>query len=176
MKKILLISFIAAMALFFTASVFAATQPETSKIGIFDMQKIVRESKTGQQAKAVFERELEQKRNMLQEKEKSITVLEDNLKKDTTLPAAKRKEKEEEFSRELKELKRLRADLEEELKKKDIELASGIIKRILEIARNIGAQEKYTLILQKGMDVIYIDKAVDLTPKITEKLDAQSKK
>lgn len=176
MKKILVIFFVtAAVALFCTqAYVFAET--EAVKIGVFDIQKIIRESKSGQQAKAAFEKELAEKQNTLKEKEDAVKTLEDAIKKDTQMTAAKKKEKEEGFAKEVKELKRLRADLEEELKKKDAELASKLIRDILEIARKIGEQEKYTIILQKGMEVVYTDKTTDISQKIMERLDAQSKK
>lgn len=173
MKKTLLFLTIIASIVLFSTLTFAAKESETVKIGIFDMQKIIRESKAGKQAQAIFEKELAERRKTLQEKEQAVRTLEEGLKK---TPASKRREKEEEFSRQAKELKRLRQDLEEELKKKDAELASKLIKDVLEIAREIGQKERYTVIFQKGMDVVYVDRAVDITSKIMEKLDARSKK
>lgn len=174
--KITLILITILTSIYFVRSFSFAKEPEGVKIGIFDIQKIVRESKTGQQAKAIFEKELSEKRKQLQEKEQSVKAQEESLKKETQLPPAKRKEKEEEFQQELKELRRLRQDFEEELKKKDAQLASKLIRDVLDITRKIGEQERYTIILQKGMDVVYTDKTVDITSKIMERLDAQQKR
>ena len=75
---------------------------------------------------------------------------------------------------EVKELKYLRSDLEEELKKKDAELTQKLIGELREIVRAFSKKENYTLIMERSA-VVAADDAIDITDKIIQIYDAQKK-
>jgi outer membrane protein len=145
------------------------------KIGIIDVQKIMRESKAARNAQDVFRKDLEAKRTVLMAKEKEARAIENALKgNDPKLTPAVRKEKGEKLAQEVKELKRLGADLEEDLKKKDAELTQKLIGEILQVVKALQKSENMSLILEKRA-VVVADEAIDITDKVIKLYDGQKK-
>lgn len=154
----------------FTAS---AQQGKEVRIGVIDFQKIIVESMAGKKARADFSRDVESKKKILAGREESIKFMNDELKKEAQgLPASVRKEKEEKLAKEVKEIRRLKDDLEDDLKRKEAELGNKLIKEILAVAKKIGETEKYTLLIEKGPSVVYVPDQVDITEHVMKKLDA----
>jgi len=174
MKRFIMVSAVVLIGLCLAMPVMAAKEGPV-RIGVIDIQKIMRESKAAKNARAVFLKDLEAKRAILTAKEKEIRLMEEELKNaESKLSSGARREKAEKIAREIKELKRLGADLEEELKRKDAELTGKLIREIIGIVRNISQKEDYTVILEKG-SVIAADDATDITDKIIRLYDAQKK-
>ena len=145
------------------------------KLGIIDTTKIMQESKAAKNAQVIFQKDLEAKRGILAAKEREIRLLDEELKD----PAAKlspeeRNSKIEKIAKDIKELNRLKSDLEEELKKKDAELTRKLIGEVREIVTALSKKENYTLILEKSA-VVTSDNAVDITDKIIQLYDGQKK-
>ena len=82
-------------------------------------------------------------------------------KQASVLSAGARKKKEDELEKLLREYNRLVQDSQAEVKKKEGELTGAIIKESREIIEKIGAEEGYTLIIERGM-VIYSNKGIDI--------------
>jgi len=153
--------------------VMAVTAPV--KIGVIDTQKILRESKAAKAAQSVFMKELEAKRAVYQAKEKEIKSLDDELKnQNIKLSAEIRKEKTEKLAQEVKEIKRLGTDMEEELKKKEVELTRKLLSEVAQIVRTFSKKERYTVIFEKS-SVIAADDAIDVTDRIIKLYDAGRK-
>ncbi len=173
MKKLSVV-FVIVIGFFLAAlPVLAATAP--LKIGVIDTQKILRTSKAAKAAQSVFMKDLEAKRAVYQAKEKEIKALEDELKnQNIKLSVEIRKEKTEKLAQEVKEIKRLGTDMEEELKKKEVELTRSLLSEIAQIVRNFSKKEHYTVILEKS-SVIVADDAVDITDRIIKLYDAGKK-
>lgn len=141
------------------------------KIGVIDIQKIMREAKAAKKAGAAFLKDVEAKRTVYTSKEKEVRTLRSQLQKASKkMSVSARKQKAEKLQKEIKELKRLRADLEEELKKKDVELGRKIRKEILEIVKAYMKKKDFTVILEKR-SVVASDEAIDITDKIIRLYD-----
>lgn len=155
----------------------AALAQETGKnsVGVINIQKIMVESKSGKEAKMVFEKELESKRTALSSKEKSARAIEDDLKANgAKMKADARKVKEAKLAEEIKELRRVKQDMEDELKKKDNELTSKILKDVLEITKKVGDERGFSLILQTGPQVVYLDQSIDITGEVLKRYDSKA--
>lgn len=162
-------------AFIFCGFAFAAQQG-ASKVAVINLQKVLRESKAGQQAKAVFGKDLEGKRAILQEKEKAVMQIESDLRtKRTQMKPADLKAKQDAYEKDVKELKRLKTDLEDELKKKDSELAAKILRDIYDVTKKIGAEQGYTLIIQGNQQIMYLDQAADITDEVIKRYDNQAR-
>ncbi len=169
MKKLLFAGLLLMFAgfTFFVRPVYAADV----KIGVIDIQRIMRESKAAQNARAVFLKEVQEKRGVLNTKEKEVQDLQEELRKNASeMAASVRKEKSEQLSREVKELNRLKSDLEEELKKRDNEMTQTLLKEISEVVQEYRKKEKFTVIQEKNTLVAY-DDAIDITDKIIKLYD-----
>jgi len=173
MKKLLIVTGIVMGFLLAAMPVMAATAPV--KLGVIDTQKILRESKAAKAAQSVFMKDLEAKRAVYQAKEKEIKDLDQELKnQNIKLSVEIRKEKTEKLAQEVKELKRLGADMEEDLKKKEVELTRRLLTEIAQIVQTFSKKEHYTVIFEKS-SVIVADDAIDVTDRIIKLYDAGKK-
>jgi outer membrane protein len=143
------------------------------KIGIIDVQKIMRDAKAAQGARALFMKDMEAKRAQIMAKDSEIKTLDAELKDPKAkLSDSARKEKADKLAKEIKDFRRLDADLGEELKKKDVELTQKLIGEVRQIVQDFSKKEKYTLILEKSA-VVTSDDAIDITGRILKLYDAR---
>ena len=145
------------------------------KVGIINMQRIFAESKQARHYTAAFRKELEGKKEILSEKEKELRKLDDELKNPAAkLTASVIREKSDKLVRESQQLQRLRAGMEEELRKKDEELSRKIVADIKKIVISLSQSEGYTLILEKNATILS-DIAMDITDKVIKLYDSQAR-
>ena len=136
------------------------------RIGVIDIKKIMKESHAFKKAQAGYLKELETKRAALKTKEQGIQLLEEELKNPAPdLSAEKRTEKDDRLTREIKELKQLAADMDEDLKNRDSELTRKLAGEILDVVKTFQEKEKYTIIMHQSYAVAFED-AADVTDKI----------
>jgi outer membrane protein len=74
----------------------------------------------------------------------------------------------------MKEIKQLREDMEEELRKKDIELSRKIVADLKKVLVTFSKTEGYTLILEKNSTVLSAE-SMDITDQLIKLYDAQHK-
>ena len=165
---------------FFSSCAPSATVAEAKsdkvKIGIIDTQRIMRESRAARSARAILRKDLEAKRAVFRAKQDEVRAMEEELKREGKgMSPLLRKEKEEKFQKEIKQLRRLKTDLEEEFKKKDVELARKLLGEIRDIVDKFLKKEKYTVILEKRY-IVASDEAIDVTDQIIKLYDAQRRK
>jgi len=129
-----------------------ASGAEDLKIGVFDIQRVMKESK-----KKAFD-----------EKQDAIRQIEDKLKKDgQKLTAGQRKSLDEKHANELKELKRMKEDMDSDLQKADRELAQKAFQEIGDVIKKIAEKENYTIIFEKNSaGIVHFKGTVDITEKI----------
>jgi len=141
------------------------------KIGVIDTQKIMRESKAAKKARTIFLKDLEAKRAVHQAKQQEVRAMDQELKSEgKKMSPSVRKEKGEKLAKEVKELKRLKSDLEEELKKQNLDLTRRLLQEIREIVKEYSKKEKYTIILERR-SVVDADEDIDITDKIIRLYD-----
>jgi len=145
------------------------------KIGIIDTQKIMRDSRAAKDARGIFLMDLEKKRAELRENQIEIQQKEKALReKQKEMPAETFRAERDKLARDVKELRRLKNDMEEELKKKDASLTREILQEVVEIVRRYTTQKKYTVVLEKKA-VVAFDDAADITDDIIKMYDAEKK-
>ncbi len=167
MKKIVLI---AVALLLLVTPAFA-----DMKVGYVDLQKALNTCKAGQQAKGTISSLVKKYEGEFKAKQQELLELKGNLEKQAALLSADaRKEKEREYQQEVKELQRFQKDVKEELQQKDADHTKRILNELFETLKTIGAEGKYTMILEKNEGaVIYADESIDLTAELVKKYDAR---
>lgn len=149
---------------------------EKVKIGIVNTQEVMQNSKAAQDVRNVFMRDVKAKQAVLRAKQESVRAAEEELRSQgQTMSASARKDKQEKLAREVKDLRRLRDDLEEELKKKDREMTRKLIGEIREVIAAYSKSKKYTLILEKNA-VVFSTDAIDISKSIIKAYDAKKGK
>lgn len=145
---------------------------EEIKIGIIDTSKIVANSMAGREARRVLSKEIETRQSAYGEKEESVKLMKEGLASiDKETSAAEYKKINKEYAKAVKELSRLKTDMEDELKTINSELGQEILTELSVVVSEFCKKEKYTFILENNK-VAAFDGAVDITDKIIKLYDA----
>jgi outer membrane protein len=168
MKKIIKLGLSLAVFVFLISTVpaFAA---DDIKIGIVDVKTVIKESKAGKKAKSKMEDEIADRKKTLDKKEKAVKKLAKELQDEKYKMA--REKKAERLNKDIKELKRLKADYQEEIKRMDRRLGIKLANEILDVARKVGKKEGYTIIIQNNPDIVYLGDGVDITGKVLKEFE-----
>lgn len=173
MKRNYSVLFLIAFALFFIAS--SAQAAETLKIGIFDLQKVLAESKTIDSYRQKLKADTATKTSLFSEKQNAARRIDEKLQKEgSMLSDSEKKSLQERLQREMTELQRMKEDMELELKKADRDLTEKSLKKINAIIDQIYEKENYSIIFEKSAaGVIKFRNAMDITDKVIKTYDAK---
>jgi len=173
MRKKLAIMGVLLMAIAISSS--DCTQAADVKIGVIDTQEVLKESKAAKKARTLLMDELNEKRSVFSRKQDEVRLLEEEIKiKGDGMTESQRREKNDQLGREVKNLQRLKTDLEEELNKKNVDLTRKILQEVGDVVKEFMKKEKYSLILEKKI-VVISDEAIDITEKIIRLYDSKKK-
>ncbi len=143
------------------------------KIGFVDLQRILIQTKRGQDARAKVMAEVSQKQKEIDAQEEEIRKLEADLRKQSTvLSDAARREREEAIQRKKRDLVRTVEDFNRDLAKREQELLNDLLKEIAIVVQEFGKEKGFTLILERQQGgVLYAGEGVDITKEIMERFD-----
>ncbi len=173
MKRNCYVLFIIAFALIFTAPLAQAA--ETLKIGIFDLQKVIASSKTISGYRQTLTKDAESKNRLFSDKQNAARQIDEKLQKEgSRLLSGERKSLEEKLEREMKELQRMKEDMELALKKADRDLTERSMKGINMIIDQIYEKENFSIIFEKNAaGVIKVRNSLDITDKVIKAYDTK---
>ena len=87
-----------------------------------------------------------------------------------------RANKEKEYQSKLREFQRWGEDSQNELNQKRTEMERNISIGLVKVIQKIGAEDGYTLILDKNENIVlFASKAIDVTDRVIKAYDAQKK-
>jgi outer membrane protein len=145
------------------------------KIGYINSQRIIDESKAGKETTQKMESFKEENTEKLEQKNKEIEALEQELrKKEFAITPETKKEIEDKIREKNLELKFFKEAKEKELKEIFYKNLKSIENQVLAIVQKIGQEENYDLILGRDESgILYANPAHDLTDKIIQIYDQQ---
>jgi outer membrane protein len=148
------------------------------KIVIFDFQKIIDKSDIGKTTqKRLMNKGKEFQQKLQAEKNKLDAMNKAYENEKLVLSPAKKSEKEVEMRNRITDFRRLQSDLERQFKQLEMESLNKIQKKVIKIAKELGKQNQYTLILErKAAGVIYFSETIDITDSIIAKYNRKTKK
>jgi len=165
-------------AVFLTGGLLTpAVQPEDLKIGCVDIQRGVNECISGKEAKKILVEEVEKLNRLANEKQRELQEMTESLDKQTPLlnPEA-RIEKEKEYQAKLRDFQRWREDRQNELNQRRVEMERNISLGLQKVIQKIGANEGYTIILEKNEAImLFNSKLIDITDMVIKAYDAEKK-
>jgi len=147
------------------------------KIAYVDIQKAVNESNAGKEAKKAITKDVEKFQRLVADKQKELQALKESLDKQVLMltPDA-RANKEKEYQNKLREFQRWGEDTQNEVNQKRVEMERNISAALLKVIQKIGADEGYTVILEKNENIVlYVSKSIDITDRVIKAYDAQKK-
>ena len=176
-RRFCIVGFMAGLLLC-AAQAMAAAAPAAPemKVGTISIQKVVEESKAGQEAKKVLEAKqnelkpkFEAEQQALQEQAKEIE------KKSSGWNEEVRSNREREYQKKMREYQLKVEDAQFELKQLEKKVLGPIFKELQTLIAEFGKQKGYTLILERsqGSGILYATDALDVSEALVKDLDAR---
>ena len=157
--KILILTMLTALALPAFAEV---------KIGVINMERIMRDSEAAKKASGKLEREFKKRSQELDKSRQQIQAMQDDLEKNgVTLSESARAAKGKELADMSRELQRKQREYNEDLNARRNEELQSIVERTNSIIRTMAEKENFDLIVQEA---VYASKNVDVTDKVIKAL------
>ena len=169
MRRFLLLA--AGFFMLFTFSLSAYAQ---QKVAYIDIKLVIRDSKAGKAANASFQKEVEAKRAVINQKRKALEDMrQDVIQNGAVMSESKRRKLAETIEKKQKDMDRTTEDSRLELRRREVELTQNVIKDIEVVVKKIGQQEGFDLIVEKnGAGIIYGSSSLDITQKVISVYDA----
>jgi len=162
------------LAQFLSLGIGSALAADGPRLGYVDVRKVLSESKAGKSSKAVLEKLIKQKQAVLEKEEKQLKDMQQSYEKEQlTLTEAQKKEKQKAFQEKLQAFQKLRAESQNEVRKKDTEFTNKAMNDIQAIIRELAEQEKLLMVFEKNQVPLYAQDGPDLTDKVLKKYDAK---
>jgi len=157
------------LVMILTAAAWAASP----KMGYFDLQTVLDQSRYGKQAREDFNREKDKIKTEMDEKAKAFKGAKEEFdKKKAVMDDSAKNKKTKEIAEIQAQGEKFLMESNAKLNKLSNELMSPIVDKILEIVRKIGKDEKYEYIMEVGKGgIVYATDKDDLTKKVVEELD-----
>ena len=147
------------------------------KIASVDIQRAVNECNAGKDAKKDITKEVEKFQRLIAEKQKELQTMKETLEKQAAMlnPDA-RAAKEKEYQSKLRDYQRWGEDYQNDLNQKRTEKERAISQNLQKVIQKLGADEGYTLILEKNEAIVlYASKVIDITDRVIKLFDSQKK-
>ena len=140
----------------------------TLKYGVVDVQEVLDQVEEGRKAIADFKKEFEVQKQKLEDQQKNYKKLEDDFEKQKLILApAALDQRQKELEAKRGDLQRSMMDANTTMKKREMELSAGIIKKIRSVTEKIGQQKGYDIIYEKNeAGLLYYKDASDITKEV----------
>jgi outer membrane protein len=146
------------------------------KIGFIDVQRAISESVPGKRARERFQAQVKKaEADLLKEKNELERLKAELDKKGPLLKDDERRNLEGDLQRRYVNYQRSMNDQQQELRQREGEMTSDILKELEKIVNEVGKSEKFTLILERSQ-ILYSDQGIDITNKVIEVYNSRAKK
>lgn len=141
------------------------------KIGVVQIERIVRDSVPAVRAQKKLEAEFAKREQELSKTADQLKRMQDDLEKDgVTMPEAQRRNKERDFNELSREFQRKQREYREDVNQRRNEELAQVIEQANRIIRQIAEQEKYDLIFQEAA---YANPRIDITDKVIKAMEVK---
>ena len=142
-----------------------------NKIGVVQIDRIVRDSAPALRAQKKLEAEFSKREAELSKVADQLKRMQDDLEKDgVTMPEAQRRTKERDFNELTRDFQKRQRDYREDVNQRRNEELSQVIDQANRIIRQIAEQEKYDIIFQEAA---YANPRIDITDKVIKALEGK---
>jgi len=141
------------------------------------MQRVINECSAGYEARKVIAQDGEKFQRLIAEKQKDLQTLKESLEKQgLMLTPDARLNKEREYQIKLREFQRWGEDTQNELNQRRTQMDRNISMNLIKVVQKTGADEGYTLILDKNESIVlFASKPIDITDQVIKAYDVQKK-
>ena len=148
----------------------AGTAHAQGKIGVVQLERIVRDSAPAMRAQKKLEAEFARREGELRKVSEQLKRMQDELEKDgVTMSEVQRRNKEREFGEQSRDFQRKQREYQEDVNVRRNEELAQVIEQANRIIRQIAESEKYDIIFQEAA---YANPRIDITDKVIKALEA----
>jgi outer membrane protein len=167
--------FLAIVTVFFLSPA-APLAAQTVKVGVMDLQKFQKNSKTFQKASLSVKKKFDDMQLKLNDERNSLAKLEEEFKKQTMMLSLDAQEdKKRELEKKQRHFKFMYDDFTQEMKETEMDAIKKVMKELEKIVEKIGEKEGYTIILERRtLGLLYFNNTIDLTDRVTDAYDKQN--
>ena len=159
---------LAAAACFATPAGQALAQ---GKIGVVQIERIVRDSQPALRAQKKLEAEFGKREGELAKVADQLKRMQDELEKDgVTMSETQRRNKERDFENINREFQRKQREYREDVNQRRNEELGQVIEQANRIIRHIAESEKYDIIFQEAA---YANPRIDITDKVIKAMEGK---
>ena len=149
----------------------AAQALAQGKIGVVQIERIVRDSQPALRAQKKLEAEFTKREAELGKVADQLKRSQDELEKDgLTMPEAQRRNKERDFADLNREFQRKQREYREDVNARRNEELGQVIEQANRIIRQIAESEKYDIIFQEAA---YANPRIDITDKVIKAMEGK---
>jgi outer membrane protein len=142
-----------------------------SKIGVVQIERIVRDSAPAVRAQKKLEAEFAKREQELQRTSDQLKRMQDELEKDgVTMSESVRRNKEREFNDQSREFQRKQREYREDVNQRRNEELAQVIDHANRVIRQIAEAEKYDIIFQEAA---YANPRIDITDKVIKAMEGK---
>lgn len=151
---------------------FTAPAAAETKIGIVNVERVMKESAPAVRAQKKIEREFSARDQEIQKMIKQARDLQASLEKDgVTMSETDRRNKERDLANLNRDLQRSQREFREDLNLRKNEETALILQRADKVIKGIAEADKFDLILQQEA-VVFRSPRIDITDKVIKALEA----
>jgi outer membrane protein len=148
----------------------AGTAHAQGKIGVVQLERIVRDSAPAMRAQKKLEAEFAKREGELRKVSEQLKRMQDELEKEgVTMSETQRRNKEREFGEQSRDFQRKQREYQEDVNVRRNEELAQVIEQANRIIRQIAESEKYDIIFQEAA---YANPRIDITDKVIKALEA----
>ena len=172
MKKLQIGIMVIIVAVIFSGAAVAAEL----KLGYVNLQKALNECLAGKEAVLELEAETKKRQEQIDVKQEDLKKLNEEIeKKKTVWSADMQEQKQKELQSRMQEFQRFYLQSNDDLKRREQEKKTVIIKELLEIAKPLAKEKGYTFLFEL-QGLIYGPPEADLTNDLIKAYDVEYKK
>ncbi|ABA88501.1 OmpH-like outer membrane protein, putative [Syntrophotalea carbinolica DSM 2380] len=145
------------------------------KIGVIDLQKVLRTSLAGQAAQKNIAEKAKAFQETMQGRQKDLQKLNADFEKQKMVLSKEAvADKERDLQQKVKDFQRFGKDAQEELQQEDRQATTRILDEVAKVVKEMGAKAGYDVIVEKSTTLYTADRA-DLTDQVVKAYDKQFK-
>jgi outer membrane protein len=143
------------------------------KVAVVDLQQVLEKSEPGQKAISQLQEDFKGMKEELDEKKSKVDQLREQIQKQSLVLSQEAQiDKETEYKQKVRDFQSLYQSYQKKMKLKEQKLREPIIKELVEVIRDYGKENNYTLVMdKKNSGVIYNSDAIEVTSKIIVELN-----
>ncbi len=157
--------------------IFGAVDASAQDLGYVDMERVLQDSRMGKAAQAELEKRFGDKRTPLQEEERAIRQLQQNVERDKPLMSQKQLEKKEaEIKQRIETFEKEFTAIQKQILQAQQEEGRKILPPARDAVHEVAKKKKLAIVFEASQaGLLYLDPAIDVTDSVIKAMDEKTK-